>query len=85
MSSYKVGAYTAPSEELTAKWNIGKTQYNLSITLYIRAFDLAPMMLALFSETNRRRPIFIISRLIFLKGEATEEEETKDLVEKRLI
>ncbi|CAG7920446.1 unnamed protein product [Penicillium olsonii] len=65
MACYEAGAYTAPSEELTAKWNISKTQFNLGITLYMLAFAIAPMVLAPFSEINGRRPVFVLSGLLF--------------------
>lgn len=65
MACYEAGAYTAPSEELTAKWDISKTQFNLGITLYMLAFAIAPMVLAPFSEINGRRPVFLLSGLLF--------------------
>ncbi|KAE8378657.1 hypothetical protein BDV26DRAFT_280931 [Aspergillus bertholletiae] len=39
--------------------------YNLSITIFCIGFALAPMVLAPFSELNGRRPIFVVSGVVF--------------------
>ncbi|KAF9888806.1 hypothetical protein FE257_008382 [Aspergillus nanangensis] len=65
MSAYAAGEYTPPSEELTVKWGVSKVVYNLGITLFTFGFGIAPMVLAPFSEINGRRPIFVLSGLVF--------------------
>lgn len=65
LSAYAAGEYTPPSEELMAKWHVGKVVYNLGITLFTLGFGIAPMVLAPFSEINGRRPIFVGSGLVF--------------------
>ena len=65
LSAYAAGEYTPPSEELMAKWHVGKVVYNLGITLFTLGFGIAPMVLAPFSEINGRRPIFVASGLVF--------------------
>ncbi|XHG00830.1 hypothetical protein AWENTII_004244 [Aspergillus wentii] len=65
LSAYAAGEYTSPSSELTAKWNVSKVVYNLGITLFTFGFGIAPMVLAPFSEINGRRPIFVMSGLVF--------------------
>jgi hypothetical protein len=65
LSSYAAGAYTAPAEELRAKWNVSSTVFNLGVTLYMVTFAFAPMILAPFSEINGRRPVFVLSGLAF--------------------
>lgn len=65
MSAYGAGEYSPPSKELMAKWNISHVVYNLGITLFTFGFGIAPMALAPFSEINGRRPIFVLSGLVF--------------------
>lgn len=65
LSAYAAGEYTPPSEELMAKWHVGKVVYNLGITLFTLGFGIAPMVLAPFSEINGRKPIFVGSGLVF--------------------
>ncbi|KAL4929136.1 major facilitator superfamily domain-containing protein [Aspergillus undulatus] len=65
MSAYAAGEYTPPADELTAKWGVSRVVYNLGITLFCLGFGIAPMVLAPFSEINGRRPIFVISGVVF--------------------
>ena len=65
MSAYAAGEYSPPSKELMDKWDISQVVYNLGITLFTLGFGIAPMVLAPFSEINGRRPIFVLSGLVF--------------------
>ena len=65
MASYAAGEYTPPSQELMEKWHVSRVVYNLGITLYTLGFGIAPMVLAPFSEFNGRRPIFLLSGVLF--------------------
>lgn len=65
MAAYAAGEYSPPSKELMAKWGISKVAYNVGITLFTLGFGIAPMVLAPFSEINGRRPIFVLSGLLF--------------------
>ncbi|KAE8153658.1 hypothetical protein BDV25DRAFT_127035 [Aspergillus avenaceus] len=51
--------------QLTDAWGISSVVYNLSITIFCIGFALAPMVLAPFSELNGRRPIFVVSGVVF--------------------
>lgn len=68
LSAYAAGEYTPPSNELMARWGVGKVVYNLGITLFTLGFGIGPMVLASFSEINGRRPIFVASGLVFTGG-----------------
>lgn len=65
LSAYAAGEYTPPSDELMAKWHVGKVVYNLGITMYTLGFGIGPMVMASFSEINGRRPIFLASGVVF--------------------
>ena len=65
MASYAAGMYTPPSQELMDKWHVGRAVYNLGITFYTLGFGTAPMVLAPFSEFNGRKPIFVLSGVLF--------------------
>lgn len=65
LSAYAAGEYTPPSEQLMAKWHVGRVVYNLGITLFTLGFGIGPMVMASFSEINGRRPIFVASGLVF--------------------
>ncbi|KAK6815129.1 Taurine catabolism dioxygenase TauD TfdA family protein [Aspergillus parasiticus SU-1] len=65
LAGYSAGEVSPASTELTAKWGISSVVYNLSITIFCIGFALAPMVLAPFSELNGRRPIFVVSGVVF--------------------
>lgn len=65
MASYAAGEYTPAAVHLMKKWHISRVVYNLGITFYTLGFGIAPMILAPFSEFNGRRPIFLLSGIIF--------------------
>ena len=71
MASYSAGEYTPPSQQLMDKWHVSRVVYNLGITLYTLGFGTAPMVLAPFSEFNGRRPIFILSGVLFTGERST--------------
>ncbi|KAE8353436.1 major facilitator superfamily domain-containing protein [Aspergillus coremiiformis] len=65
LGGYSAGQVSPASTELTAVWGISGVVYNLSITNFCIGFALAPMVLAPFSELNGRRPIFVVSGVVF--------------------
>lgn len=75
LAGYSAGEASPASAELTAEWGISLVVYNLAITIFCVGFGLAPMVLAPFSEINGRRPIFIISGVIFVGMEACSSHE----------
>ncbi|KAJ5759624.1 hypothetical protein N7520_006780 [Penicillium odoratum] len=66
LAGYSAGEVSPASEELTKEWGISAVVYNLSITIFCIGFALAPMILAPFSEINGRRPIFVVSGVVFV-------------------
>ena len=66
LAGYAAGEASPASDELSKKWNISGVVYNLSITIFCVGFALAPMVLAPFSEINGRKPIFLVSGIIFV-------------------
>lgn len=65
-AAYSAGSYASPSGVLTQKWGISSVVYNLGITIFTCGFGIAPMVLAPFSEINGRRPVFIVTGLLFV-------------------
>lgn len=66
LAGYSAGEVSPAADELTRKWGISAVVYNLTITLFCIGFALAPMVLAPFSEINGRRPIFVVSGIVFV-------------------
>ena len=65
-AAYSPGSYTSPANVLTHQWNISHVVYNTGITLFCFGFGIAPMVLAPFSEINGRRPVFVVTGVLFV-------------------
>lgn len=69
-AAYSSGSYIATADQLTRKWGISNVAYNVGITLFTVGFGIAPMALAPLSEEYGRRPVFLVSGLVYV-GKAT--------------
>ena len=65
-AAYSAGSYSFPADTLTKKWHISRVVYNLGISLFTVGFGVAPMILAPFSEINGRRPVFVVTGILFV-------------------
>ncbi|KAK7902606.1 hypothetical protein LTR67_002252 [Exophiala xenobiotica] len=65
-AAYSAGSYASPAFVLTKKWGVSEVAYNVGITIFTCGFGFAPMVLAPFSETNGRRPVFIVTGALFV-------------------
>ena len=66
LAGYAAGAYSPPQRELAREWRVSNTVYNLGITAYTLGFAIAPMVLAPVSEVVGRRPVFLVSGILFI-------------------
>ncbi|RDW93826.1 MFS general substrate transporter [Aspergillus mulundensis] len=62
---YAAGAYDAALESFTTQWDVTRTVVTLGITTFTVGFGIAPMILAPFSELNGRKPVFVVTGIIF--------------------
>lgn len=63
--AYTAGSYAAAEEQATQEFNVSKPAFAVGITLFTAGFAVAPMFLAPFSEINGRKPVFVVSGLLF--------------------
>lgn len=70
-AAYSSGSYIATADQLTRKWGISNVAYNVGITLFTVGFGVAPMALAPLSEEYGRRPVFLVSGLVYVGKAAT--------------
>lgn len=64
-TAYSAGSYSPAFTQLSKAWHVGETALSIGLTTYCVGFAIAPMVLAPFSELNGRRPVFVISGLLF--------------------
>lgn len=62
---YAAGSYDAGLEPIMRKWGVSHTVATLGITTFTLGFGFAPMILAPFSELNGRKPVFIVTGVVF--------------------
>jgi hypothetical protein len=65
-AAYSSGSYIATADQLTKKWGISNVAYNVGITIFTVGFGIAPMALAPLSEEYGRRPVFLVSGLLYV-------------------
>ena len=62
---WAAGSYDAASGQMRAKWGVSQTVSDLGITMFTIGFGIAPMILAPFSEINGRKPVFVVTGVLF--------------------
>ncbi|KAI0905114.1 major facilitator superfamily domain-containing protein [Ustulina deusta] len=64
-TAYAAGAYSPPLDLIAAELRTTRVVALLGVTTFCLGFAFAPMVLAPFSETNGRYPIFAIAGVVF--------------------
>ena len=62
---YAAGSYDAASEQIRTQWGVSQTAAYLGITTFTIGYAIAPMILAPFSELNGRKPVFVVTGILF--------------------
>ncbi|PPJ58940.1 hypothetical protein CBER1_04120 [Cercospora berteroae] len=65
-TAFNAGAYTSGIDQMTTEWNVSRVAALLGITTFTAGFGVAPMFLAPFSEINGRRPVFVITGVLWV-------------------
>ncbi|KAL4876783.1 major facilitator superfamily domain-containing protein [Aspergillus karnatakaensis] len=65
MAAYAAGECAPAFDQLHQAWGAERVPYNLSTTLFTLGFAVTPMVLAPFSESWGRRPVFLTSGVLF--------------------
>ncbi|KAI9833900.1 MAG: hypothetical protein M1819_003409 [Sarea resinae] len=66
LTAYAAGSYSMASDQLTAYWDVSPVAVAIGITTFCVGFATAPMVLAPFSEINGRKPIFVVTGVLFI-------------------
>ncbi|KAH9827009.1 Fungal trichothecene efflux pump (TRI12) [Teratosphaeria destructans] len=66
LAAYSAGAYTSGEDQMAAHWHVSRVAMTLGVTVFTVGFAVAPMVLAPFSEINGRRPMFVVTGLLFV-------------------
>jgi multidrug resistance protein len=65
-SAMSAGIYPAGTAQMQEYWHISEVVNFLGITTFTTGFSVAPMILAPFSEINGRRPVFLVTGIMFV-------------------
>ncbi|SMQ50143.1 unnamed protein product [Zymoseptoria tritici ST99CH_3D1] len=66
IAAYNSGAYSPGVAQMASEWNVSRVAVLVGITTFTCGFAIAPMFLAPFSEINGRRPVFVVTGLLFV-------------------
>lgn len=66
LTGYSAGSYSSGIDQMTKEWNISEVAATVGITVFTCGFGVAPMVLAPFSEINGRRPMFVVTGILFV-------------------
>jgi len=66
VTAYAAGSYTAGDQQMMDEWHVSKTAITCGVTIFTCGFGVAPMILAPFSEINGRRPVFVITGILYV-------------------
>lgn len=70
-TAYTAGSYAPGIGQMTQEWNISNVAAEVGITTFTCGFGIAPMFLAPFSEINGRRPVFVVTGLLWVVFQLT--------------
>lgn len=65
-TAYTAGSYAAATDQLVEYWGVSTVAVNVGITAFTAGFAIAPMVLAPFSELNGRKPVFVVTGVLFV-------------------
>lgn len=71
LTAYTAGSYAAAMGQMEAEWDLSEVGATVGITIFTCGFAIAPMFLAPFSEINGRRPVFVVTGLLFVVFQLT--------------
>ena len=66
VTAYTAGAYSAGSIEMSREFGVSQVAIFVGITTFTTGFAIAPMVLAPFSEINGRKPVFVVTGILFV-------------------
>lgn len=66
LTAMTAGSYAAAAEQCMREWGVSQVAFNVGITTFTTGFAIAPMVLAPFSELNGRKPVFIVTGILFV-------------------
>ncbi|OCK79709.1 MFS general substrate transporter [Lepidopterella palustris CBS 459.81] len=66
ITAFSAGSYSPGVEQMAKEWHINDVAALVGITTFTIGFAIAPMVLAPFSEINGRKPVFIITGILFV-------------------
>lgn len=66
VTAYTAGSYTAGDAQMQAYWNVSHIAITVGVTVFTSGFAIAPMVLAPFSEINGRRPVFVVTGVLYV-------------------
>ncbi|PNS14189.1 hypothetical protein CAC42_6702 [Sphaceloma murrayae] len=66
VTAYAAGSYTSGDQQMAEEWGVSRVAITVGVTIFTTGFAIAPMVLAPFSEINGRRPVFVVTGILYV-------------------
>ncbi|KAK4547054.1 hypothetical protein LTR36_001275 [Oleoguttula mirabilis] len=66
LTAFSAGSYSAGIDQMSKEWHVSEVAAAVGITVFTCGFGVAPMVLAPFSEIQGRRPMFVVTGILFV-------------------
>ncbi|KAI9702254.1 MAG: hypothetical protein M1820_006186 [Bogoriella megaspora] len=66
VTAYTAGSYSPGMNQMSELWGVSEVATTVGITMFTTGFAMAPMFLAPFSEFQGRKPVFIVTGILFV-------------------
>ena len=66
VTAYAAGSYTSGDAQMEQYFGVSRVAITVGVTTFTTGFAIAPMVLAPFSEINGRRPMFVITGIMYV-------------------
>lgn len=66
VTAWAAGSYTMGDDQMSAEWGVSRVAITVGVTIFTAGFAIAPMVLAPFSEINGRRPVFVVTGILYV-------------------
>ncbi|KAF2501289.1 MFS multidrug transporter-like protein [Lophium mytilinum] len=66
VTAFSAGSYSPGVGQMTKEWHISDVACLVGITTFTTGFGVAPMVLAPFSEIHGRKPVFLVTGVLFV-------------------
>ena len=66
LAGFAAGSYSSGFQQMATEWRVSDTALSVGLTVFTFGVEIAPIVLAPFSEINGRKPVFMVAGILFV-------------------